>query len=140
MRNSDINGFKSKKSMRHQQQTLHRKNDRTASLYLNNQFNGKGNANSSYDMIVPYELLTIERLSKEPVIIQKLFQALAIIRSRRLSAQRGYQTIQNELLNIRMECDRKVREFQKAAQKQLLSLQAEFSRLKNIYDKETSQL
>lgn len=131
---SDIGSFKSKKQNR-QQQLAHSQNGPRRS-YSRTQFIGNGNSDESYEAIAPRESLTLERLKVEPMIIQKLFQALAIIRSTRLLALEHYQNAQNDLLNTRMECDKKVREVQKNASEQLLALQAECSRLKTIYDQE----
>ncbi|GGF97345.1 MULTISPECIES: DNA-binding protein [Cysteiniphilum] len=134
LRRPDMNGFKSKKSVR-QQQSAHGQSEYRKS-YSRTQFIGNGNSDESYEAIAPRESLTSERLKAEPAIIQKLFQALAIIRSTRLLAQEHYQTAQNELLNTRMTCDQEVRDFQKTANEQLLALQTEFSRLKTTYDQE----
>lgn len=130
----DMGDFKSKKPARHQQST-HRQSE-SRRPYSRTQFIGNGNSDESYEAIAPSESLTSERLKAEPVIIQKIFQALAIIRSARLLAQEHYQTAQNESLTMRMACDQEVREFQKMANEQLLALQTEFSRLKTTYDQE----
>ncbi|WP_119327581.1 DNA-binding protein [Cysteiniphilum halobium] len=135
LRRPDMGGFKSKKPARYQQQSAHSQSE-SRRAYSRTQFIGNGNSDESYEAIAPRESLTPERLKSEPAIIQKLFQALAIIRSTRLLAQEHYQTAQNELLNTRMACDQEVREFQKTANEQLLALQTEFSRLKTTYDQE----
>lgn len=135
LRRPDMNGFKSKKPARQQQQSS-RGQGEYRKTYSRTQFIGNGNSDESYEAIAPRESLTSERLQAEPAIIQKLFQALAIIRSTRLLAQEHYQAAQNELLNTRMTCDQEVRDFQKKANEQLLALQTEFSRLKTTYDQE----
>ena len=134
LRRPDMSGFKSKKPSRNHthegyRQNEHRPRSRT-------QFIENSNLNESYQAIVPRESLTLARLQKEAPVIQKLFQALAIIKASRLQALEQYQNAQGELLSTRMECDKKVREFQKYANEQLLLLQTEFSRLKTISEHE----
>lgn len=134
LRRPNIEGFKSRKPIRQHQtsysQTKHKQS------YSRTQFIGNGNSDESYKSIASCESLSLERLQKESAIIQKLFQALAITRVIRLEALDCYQATQGDLLNTRMECDQKVREFQKSANEQLLALKTEFSRLKTIDSQE----
>ncbi|WP_100551148.1 DNA-binding protein [Caedibacter taeniospiralis] len=135
LRRPDISSFKSRKLQRNCTQESSVQNGHKKP-YSRTQFIGNSNSDESYAAIAPREPLTLERLQQETEIIQKLFQALAAIRSSRLEALEQYQSAQSELFTTRMDCDQKVREFQKRASEKLLGLQTEFSRLKTISEQE----
>ncbi|WP_116963311.1 DNA-binding protein [Fastidiosibacter lacustris] len=136
LRRPDMSTFKEHRTHRQQQDELESLQKRAFARNSKPQFITNGNGEESYESIAPMEELTTERLQKEPVIIQKLFQAMIAIKAARAVALEEYQQAQSELLSTRMECDQKVREFKKYANEQLLALQSEYSRLKAITERE----
>ena len=131
----DAEDLKLNKTTDHQKKLSQGQNKHRRS-YSRTKFISNGDSDESYKAIIPRESLTSECFESEPAIIQKLFQALAIIRNTRLVTQEHYQNTQHQILNTRMECDQQARELQKYATEQVLSLQNEFSRLNTIYDQE----
>ncbi|MFZ9034726.1 MAG: DNA-binding protein [Francisellaceae bacterium] len=77
-----------------------------------------------------------KRLEQEAVCVKKLFEAIAFVKQSRAKAVERQHKIQSELLALRVEHDRVVRELKKNANEDLFKLQAEYTRLKSATKRE----
>jgi hypothetical protein len=109
------------------QAAKHAKNKRNKNQKSNQQKTGSHRPFSSYSQN-PFSL---ERLKQEPNSVQKLFWALLVVRMSKSASLEHYQSIEDQLMNSRIESEREIIDLKKQARKKVDKLFKESIEIEN---------